>query len=163
MYRVGAFRSVVGIAMTLGLLLAVLPPASARVVEMLSVATGGGQGNSDSYHGRISPDGRWVVFTSWSSNLVPGDTNGADDVFLRDRTTGTTERINVSAGGGEASGASWLGAVSPDGRYVAFDSNAPDLIAGDTNNAWDIFVRDRVADETYRVSVAGDVTWPVYS
>ncbi|WP_223777519.1 hypothetical protein [Streptomyces sp. 135] len=82
----------------------------------------------------ISSDGRYVAFTSTAANLVPGDTNGSLDVFVRDRQARTTERVSVSGSGGQASGeASGTGlAISPDGRYVVFGSNADNLVPGDT-------------------------------
>ncbi len=105
----------------------------------------------------ITPDGRYVVFASYASNLVANDTNGKCDVFLRDRQLDRTERISVSSaesqGNDESGGESLMMAVSPDGRYVTFASLASNLVVGDTNVAWDVFVRDRQAGTTTRVSV----------
>jgi hypothetical protein len=104
----------------------------------------------------LSADGRFVAFASRSDALVPGDTNGAVDVFLYDRRTGVTTRVSVGPSGAEATGLRWSAdpAVSADGRFVAFSSGAPDLVAGDTNGADDVFVRDVAAGVTTRVSVA---------
>ena len=122
--------------------------------ERVSVATGGGQANSTSYDPAISADGRFVAFYSYATNLVSGDTNGATDVFVHDRQTGTTERVSVATGGGQATGSSYIPAISADGRFVAFYSLAPDLVSGDTNGKTDVFVHDRQTGTTERVSVA---------
>jgi Tol biopolymer transport system component len=122
--------------------------------ERASVTSGGVQGNSDSILPAISADGRYVVFYSAAGNLVVGDSNGVYDVFLRDRQTGTTERVSVATGGAQGNGASVNPVVSSDGRYVAFSSSATNLVAGDTNGVDDIFVRDRQTGTTERVSVA---------
>ena len=124
--------------------------------ERVSVATGGGEGNGMSGWVSISADGRYVAFISAASNLVSGDTNGTDDIFVRDRQSGTTERVNVSTGGGQANSVlgGELPTISADGRYVTFDSAATNLVPGDTNGMIDVFLRDRVAGTTERVSVA---------
>ncbi|MBF2076368.1 MAG: PD40 domain-containing protein [Synechococcales cyanobacterium C42_A2020_086] len=106
----------------------------------------------------ISPNGRYVVFESSYTNLVPNDTNGVTDVFMRDLQTGITTRISVDSNGNQANGSSAIGyvkssAISADGRYVVFQSVANNLVPGDTNNAQDVFVRDTVAGTTTRVSV----------
>ncbi|HVQ18978.1 MAG TPA: hypothetical protein VMT27_08075, partial [Actinomycetes bacterium] len=104
----------------------------------------------------ISADGRYVAFGASSSKLVPGDTNGFYDVFVRDRVTGVTERVSVGPGGAEANGRNHgfdAPAISADGRYVAFTSKASNLVAHDTNDTYDVFVRDRAAQVTRRVSV----------
>jgi Tol biopolymer transport system component len=106
----------------------------------------------------VSASGRYVAFTSSADDLVAGDTNGSPDVFVRDRGTGRTERVSLRADGGQARhtrAGSGQAAISGDGRYVAFASAAPNLVAGDTNDAIDVFVRDRVAGRTVRVSIAG--------
>ena len=164
----------------------------------------------------MSADGRYVAFGSDASNLVPGDTNHAGDVFVRDRRSGTTERVSVATGGTQANGASVSPAISADGRYVAFyvgrveprprrhelqrrvrarpavghhpsgsawpptaprptataiarrsaptgatwpsTSDASNLVPGDTNDRFDVFVRDLRSGTTQRVSVATDGT-----
>ena len=122
--------------------------------ERVSVGSAGEEGNSGSEWSAISADGRYVAFASRASNLVPGDTNGTNDVFVRDRLTGTTERVSVSSTGEEGNGHSGFPAISADGRYVAFDSWTSNFVPGDTNGSRDIFVRDRVTDTTERVSVS---------
>jgi Tol biopolymer transport system component len=119
----------------------------------VSVGTGDGQGNRESWEGELSADGRFVAFTSFARNLVPGDTNGFTDVFVRDRQTGTTERVSVGAGG-QGDHESSHPALSADGRFVAFGSFASNLVPGDTNDSWDVFVRDRRTGRTERVSVS---------
>jgi len=121
-----------------------------------SVPTGGGEGNGNSLLPSISADGVWVAFQSSAINLVAGDTNGMDDIFLHNRTTGITSRVSVSTAGAQANGSCWQPSISADGRYVAFDSLSSTLVSGDTNNANDVFVHDRTTGTTVRVSVAGD-------
>ena len=121
--------------------------------ERVSVGTGGVEGNGESFGPDISEDGRFVAFSSSASNLVPGDTTPYGDVFVRDRQTGTTERVSVGPGGVPSNGNSFEPAISADGRFVAFGSDASNLVAGDTNNHIDIFVRDRQTGSTVRASV----------
>src|SRR5205085_12160479 len=99
--------------------------------ERDSVDSAGNQADGGSGAPRLSGDGRWVVFASNASNLVPGDTNGVADIFARDRLTGRTIRVSSSAGGGDANGPSSLPTISRDGRVVAFNSAASDLVPGD--------------------------------
>ncbi len=120
--------------------------------ERVSVATGGGQGNFGSSEPAISADGRYVAFTSGASNLVPDDTNGFADIFVRDRVSGTTRLVVFSTGGGRANCFSYGPAISADGRYVAFGSCASNLVSGGINTN-DIYLRDRVSGTTERVSV----------
>jgi len=124
------------------------------ITQRVSVSSAGQQGNGASSYPAISADGRFVAFSSWASNLVAGDTNGTDDVFLRDRARGTTERVSVSTTGQQADGSAWGPvAISADGRFVAFTSAASNLVAGDTNRKNDVFVRDRLLGVTERVSL----------
>jgi Tol biopolymer transport system component len=120
--------------------------------------SGGGVGQALMKDLDISDDGRYVVFTSMASSVVPGDTNNAGDVFVRDRSLRTTERVSVGAGGAQGDRESGFGgvAISGNGRYVAFASGATNLVSGDTNNQTDIFVRDRLNGITERVSLAAD-------
>ncbi|MEN3359519.1 MAG: TolB protein [Mycobacteriales bacterium] len=114
-----------------------------------------GQGNGNSHLPAISADGRYVVFTSDADNLVPGDTNGEQDVFVRDLTYGITNRVSISTAARQADGASFDPAISADGRYVAYDSVASNLVAGDTNGTADVFVRDLRYGTTNRISRSG--------
>ena len=126
--------------------------------ELVSVATNGTQANSYSSAPAISADGRYVAFWSGASNLVPGDTNEHYDVFVRDRQLGTTDRVSVASNGTQANGDSAFPAISADGRYVTFESEASNVVPGDTNHARDVFVRDLRSGTTERVSVATDGT-----
>jgi Tol biopolymer transport system component len=102
----------------------------------------------------LSADGRLVAFVSSSSSLVPGDVNGARDVFVRDTSTGQTTLVSVGDGG-QANGDSSNARISADGGFVVFTSLATNLVAADTNGAADVFVRDLEAGQTVRVSVSG--------
>ena len=106
----------------------------------------------------VSADGRYVAF--WSQSvLVPSDTNGMPDTYVRDRVAGTIERVSLSNAGSELSQGSNLGegpAISADGRFVAFASIDSAVVPGDTNGTFDVFVRDRQAGTTERVTVAGN-------
>ncbi len=131
------------------------------VTTLVSRATGaaGAAGNGSSIQAVISADGNYVAFASLANNLVAGDTNGLRDVFLRDLVGNTTIRVSVGAAGAESvaspiGGDSRAPSISQDGRYIAFSSEAPNLVAGDTNGTSDIFVYDRVAATTSRVSVS---------
>lgn len=123
-------------------------------VERVSVAGDGSQGNAESGLPDISADGRRVLFLSEASNLVAGDGNGRIDVFLRDRSAGTTQRISVASGGTEANGDSTAAALSGDGRRIAFASTANTLVGADGNGVADIFLRDLDAASTTRLSVS---------
>jgi len=140
--------------------------AGAVSTTRMSVSSGGAQGDGGSGGPAIDWNGRYVAFSSTAANLVAGDSNGAADVFVRDRQAGSTTRVSVSSGGAEANGASYDPAVSWDGRYIAFSSTSTNLVSGDTNGADDVFVRDRDTDadgifdelgavSTTRVSVDG--------
>lgn len=118
----------------------------------VSVDSNGVQGNDDSRTSRISADGRFVVFDSEATNLVPGDTNGVSDTFVHDRQTGLTTRVSVSSTGEEANGASGGGHISSDGRIVAFVSSATNLVPGNPNPP-NAFVHDRQTGLTSMVSV----------
>ena len=127
-----------------------------RTTERVNVDSNGGQANGITgvYGFSISPDGRYVVFESAASNLVFGDTNGAREVFLRDRQTASTERVSLTSTGSQANGPSFYPTISDDGRFVAFTSLANNMAPNDTNGSWDVFVRDRWASTTQRVSLS---------
>ena len=118
----------------------------------VSLGPGGVQGNGTSSHPTVVGDGRFVGYSSKASNLVPGDTNQVEDVFVLDRQSGVTARVSVSSGGVQGNGASIKPALTADGRYVLFQSYASNLVAGDTNKKLDLFLRDRQAGTT----VAGE-------
>jgi len=123
------------------------------IVELVSVDSSGFQGDATSQSPRLSADGRFVVFTSFATNLVAGDTNGRTDAFVHDRLTGVTERVSVDSAGVEGDGDSTADAISSDGNLVLFQSLATQLVAGDANGAEDLFLRDRAAGTTVRVSL----------
>ncbi len=113
----------------------------------VSVDSAGGQANSGSSYPSISADGRFVAFVSWASNLVAGDTNGREDIFVHDRQSGTTTRVSVDSAGEQGNGYSnFAPTLSADGRFVAFASDASNLVAGDTNGTGDIFVHQCAAE-----------------
>jgi Tol biopolymer transport system component len=124
----------------------------------VSVSSSGIEGNWEADEPSISADGRYVAFESSSWNLVVEDTNGKFDIFVHDRQTGDTTRVSVASDGAQANGESHLPAISADGRYVAFLSDADNLVSGDSNGKTDVFVHDRQTGETSRVSVASDGT-----
>ena len=128
------------------------------ITQRVSVASAGTQANDDAFTLALSADGRFVAFGSYATNLVVGDTNAKIDVFIRDRDTGTTERVSVTSLGVQADNESFSPAISSNGRYVAFRSDATNLVLIDTNNSSDIFVHDRLNGLTERVSVASDGT-----
>lgn len=121
-----------------------------------SVDTRGRDANGGSLYPSISADGRFVAFHSDASDLTLGDENGLRDVFVRDLVEGKTGRVSVDTGGADANGRSLHPSISADGRFVAFDSSATDLVAGDGNGLVDVFVRDSASGST--VSVSEDQT-----
>jgi Tol biopolymer transport system component len=128
----------------------------AATTTRVSLGTGGAEADGGSGQAVISSDGAWVAFSSDATNLVAGDANGGRDVFVYEVASGAVTRVSVSTGGAEAGGGSDEPSLSADGRLVVFSSPATDLIAGDGNAAYDVFVRDRVGDTTTRVSLADD-------
>lgn len=124
--------------------------------ERTSVSTGGAQGNDSSSLACVTDDGRHVTFMSAATNLVPGDTNGYIDCFVRDRTLGTTERISVGPGGAQGNNLSEYPMPSADGRYIVFTSNASTLGPADTNGVKDVYLRDQQTGTTQRISVDSD-------
>lgn len=129
----------------------------AHPTERASVGVGGVEANGHSGSAAISADGRYVVFASSATNLVPGDTNGLGDVFVYDRVTKRTERVDVRSDGGQASATTEFPAVhdadiSGDGRYVCFSTDYSNLVAGDTNGTYDVFRHDRATHTTIRIT-----------
>ncbi|MEK7815216.1 MAG: putative Ig domain-containing protein, partial [Pseudomonadota bacterium] len=123
-----------------------------------NTAADGVQANGESNYGpSISADGRYVAFASYASNLVPGDTNGRPDIFVKDLQTGEIVRANTAADGVQANGESNYGpSISADGRYVVFDSTASNLVSGDTNGRTDIFVKDLRTGGIIRANTAAE-------
>ena len=135
-----------------------LKDVSTGVIERVNVDVDGNQGNLDSGASFnilvpfATADGRYVVFGSYASNLVPEDTNGKADIFLKDLTTGTIERISVDVDGNQGNLDSLSAFITADGRYVVFSSEANNLVLGDTNNTSDVFLRDLLAGTIQRIS-----------
>jgi Tol biopolymer transport system component len=134
------------------------PPAPAgpavRDTTRVSVRSDGGQANAASDASAVSADGRWIAYTSKATNLVDIDTNGTWDVFLFDRDTGLTQRVSVNSHGDQANYGSGHPAISADGRWIAYDSGATNLV-DDDSGAWDVYLLDRDTGLTQRVSVHG--------
>jgi len=127
--------------------------AAGQATTRVSLASTGAQTSNESAWPSITPDGRFVAFGSFANNLVSGDTNGAYDVFVRDRLTWFTERVSVDSNGVQGNAVSATPVISGDGRYVAFGSDATNLVPGDTNASADVFVHDRLSGSTIRVTV----------
>ncbi|MFI6007036.1 hypothetical protein ACIA98_43110 [Streptomyces sp. NPDC051366] len=123
------------------------------VITRVSVDSAGNQANNVSRNPSISADGRYVAFESFATNLVAGDTNRYRDIFVHDLQTGETTGVSVGSHGEQSDSESSHPSISADGRFVAFDSPASNLVFGDTNDIHDVFVRDRQTGETTRVSV----------
>jgi hypothetical protein len=128
--------------------------------ERVSVGMNGQEANGASGQSSISGDGRYVAFFSFANNLVPGDTNNVQDVFVFDRQTGITTRASVDNNGGQADGASenFAASISDNGRYIGFHSGASNLVPGDTNNKRDVFMRDLQAGTTELISLSTECT-----
>lgn len=139
-----------------------LRDVAAGVTSRVSVDSGNNPGDGTSGAPRISADGRFVAFSSAATNLVAGDTNGLQDVFVHDRLTGQTTRVSIATDGAQGNGGSGGGRLAPDntldisddGRFVVFESEASNLVPGDTNGVSDIFRHDRQTGLTARLSVA---------
>jgi len=133
-----------------------------NTTELISVNSDGSSGtaNKSASDVSISGDGRYVAFVSDSADIVSSDSNGVADVFVRDRVTGITQRISIASDGTQSNGTSGSGYrgtdVSADGRYVAFNSSASNLVPNDTNGTSDLFIHDRVSGSTTRVNLASD-------
>ena len=129
-----------------------------HTTALVSVNQNGTGGNGDSFPTGISTNGQFALFESSASDLVANDTNNASDVFVRDLIAGTTTLVSVSTNGGSASGGSRGSVLTPDGRYAAFACAASNLVAGDTNNIPDVFVRDLQTGTTTLVSPGATAT-----
>lgn len=134
------------------------PPGCTPATARASVDDNGTEADDATTEVSLSADGRFVAFRTAATNLVPNDTNGTDDIFVHDRDADgdrifdepgeiSTLRVSVTNSGGEADDASFQPSISASGRFVAFHSQATNLVANDTNNAIDVFVRDTCAGE----------------
>jgi Tol biopolymer transport system component len=108
-------------------------------------------GNQSSQQPVLSGDGSYIAFSSFASNLVPGDTNGTADVFVKNVLTGNIERVSVASDGSQGDGENYAPSISADGRYVAFLSTASNFFPGDSASSWDIFIHDRQTGQTKHV------------
>ncbi|MCA9972907.1 MAG: PD40 domain-containing protein, partial [Anaerolineales bacterium] len=124
-----------------------------NTLELVTRGLNGAMTDESSFTPAISADGRYVVYSSGASNLVPGDTNGVTDIFSYDRQTGETVRLSMGLNGAEANENSYLPDVSGDGRFVGYTSLATNLVLSDTNDAFDVFLFDRQTGQTERLSV----------
>jgi Tol biopolymer transport system component len=127
--------------------------AWSQVTERVSVDSAGVEGNNASTAPSNSSDGRYVAFESSATNLVAGGSNGLIQIFVHDRQTGTTTQVSVDSGGNEGDRPSNDPSISADGRYVAFESSATNLVAAGGDILQDIYVHDRLMAITTRVSV----------
>jgi Tol biopolymer transport system component len=133
--------------------------SSLKRTTRISISSSGLQGNADSQEPVISADGNKVAFVSAASNLVARDTNATGDVFVRDMVAHEMKRVSVSSAGLQANGGSKSPAISRDGRFVAFESVATNLVVGDDNGGQssgeseDVFVHDTQTGQTLAVSV----------
>jgi Tol biopolymer transport system component len=125
-----------------------------NTIERVSVDSAGTESDQQSNQPAISADGRFVVFSSWATSLVPGDTNNTNDVFLRDRELNTTTRISVDQSGVQGDSGSYQAAITRNGRWITFLSSASNLVAGDVNDMRDVFLFDRVTGAMELVSVS---------
>ncbi|XVQ12116.1 TolB family protein [Spirillospora sp. CA-255316] len=128
--------------------------------QRVSVGAAGAQGDGPSQEPSISADGRYVAFTSMASNLVADDENGSYDVFVHDRSTGTTTLLHRDSSGDQGNAAAWTPAISADGRHIAFASSSVNLAPGNPSGHYAIYARDIEAGRTELVSAAPDGTWP---
>jgi Tol biopolymer transport system component len=119
---------------------------------LVSVGQDGGSANGGSHFATISADGRYVVFVSDADNLVEQDNNGVADVFVRDLLQGTTRLVSLAATGYSGQGRSGSPSISADGRWIVFESDADDLVAGDPNEVTDIFLFDQQDGTVTRLS-----------
>lgn len=119
----------------------------------VSVAADGTEANDSAFRPAFSPDGGAIAFVTGADNLVPDDTNLARDIFVKDLDTGDVSRVSVAADGAQANGSSDFPSFAPDGSAIVFDSEASNLVAGDTNNALDIFLKQLASADIERVNV----------
>jgi hypothetical protein len=113
-------------------------------VQRVNLSSSGDQSDDDTWgFPSMSEDGQHVIFHTAATTLVPADTNGCEDVFLRDLASATTERVSLAANGAQANGWSVYGSTTANNRLVVFESAATNLVSGDTNGVEDIFIRDR--------------------
>ncbi len=128
----------------------------AGTTTRVSVSTSGTEGNDDSAQPALSADGRYVVFQSFANNLIAADLRGKADIFLRDQTQNTTERVSLSYNDGSPAGQSLWPSVSADGRFVAYSSTAFNITLNSFTSVGEIYVRDRVSNTNLAMSIGTD-------
>ncbi len=133
------------------------PLAPGQSTTRVSIGTSGSEGNADAFHAILSADGRFVAFRSAASNLVPRDRNFCIDVFVHDGESGETTRASVSSTGLEANAPTYGIGMTPDGRYVAFCTQANNLVPLDVDTYFDVFIHDRETAETTRVEAPAEI------
>lgn len=126
---------------------------AAGTVERVSVGPDGQQANGGSTLPTFSANGQYIAFSSGANNLVPGDTNAMSDIFLRDRLAGTTARVSLGDNGGQPNAPCIHHSLSADGRYIAFQTYATNLIPGVPQGGWNVFIRDRLLETTESAAV----------
>lgn len=146
-------------ALTLLFVLVMCSIAHCGTISLISTGLDGKAAGTGSW-GKLSSNGRFFVFDSSAANLTSDDTNGVQDIFVRDIVTGKTTRISVSSTGVQANIMSQTPAISADGRYVVFETGATNLLPGDTNAHSEIYMHDMLTGENRRVSLASDGTQP---
>ncbi|MCB2187325.1 MAG: VCBS repeat-containing protein [Deltaproteobacteria bacterium] len=129
-------------------------------IVRVSVAADGTQGDFNSEYSAVSADGRRVAFTSLATTLVPGDTNNTQDIFLKDMNTGGVTRVSVDSSGNQANGASVAPSLAANTTYVAFGSQASNLVFGDTNGFMDVFVNGPFLEDATEAQGLELITYP---
>ena len=130
---------------TLGLKDVFRKDISTGIIHRLTMSFDGVETSGDNSVPSVTPDGRYMVFSSFARNLTSNNTNSQRDIFLRDLVTGAITRVSVGRDGIEANGNSDNSTLSTDGRYVVFQSNASNLVGGNTNGTTDIFYKDLIS------------------
>jgi len=120
--------------------------------QLISRSTAGIQGNGGAWSPVMSSNGRYIAYSSESNNLVADDHNCESDIFLFDAVTGETRRVSIGMGGEEPEERSFISSISSDGRFIAFDSYADNLVANDHNERLDAFVFDAQTNTTILIS-----------
>ncbi|MGD2057907.1 MAG: hypothetical protein PVI04_04180, partial [Anaerolineales bacterium] len=139
--------------------------AGPAATERVSISSEGQEGNLESVSPSVDASGRFIVFASKASSLVPDDSNNMQDIFLHDWANGTTERISIAYDGSEPNGESFNPAISSDGNFITFSSTASNLVKSDGNNAQDVFLYDRINATTELISITashGQANGPSY-
>ncbi len=121
-------------------------------LERVDLTSSGQLSNGSTSQAAIAAGGRFVAFSSSATNLAPNDTNGVNDVFLKDRVTGSVARVSETKNGVQGNGASTVKWISPDGKFVAFESTASNFATSDTNGLSDAFLKDMQTGELFAIS-----------